>query len=173
MAHKCRTALLGRRAYLFNVWKMRKEKGHRRPRWTAGLLLRMLCPWSRPPEAEQIPQIKVEKCPWRPPVWSICEAAEAEADVAGKCQRRGLCSYLMTSWGLGEKTEQFWPGPRRSSCSHFLEPPRDCWPADVITVVLVPRDKQAMPLGAKSLHALPVGPQSPHRAEQTVFIIRG
>ena len=68
VAHKCRIALLGRRAYLFNVWKMRKEKGRRRPRWTAGPLLQTLCPWSRPPEAGHIPQIKVDTSPWRPPV---------------------------------------------------------------------------------------------------------
>ena len=36
MAHKCRIALLERRAYLCNTWKKRKWKGHRRPRWTAG-----------------------------------------------------------------------------------------------------------------------------------------
>ena len=48
VAHKCRTALLERRAYPFSVWKMRKEKGHRRPRWAAGSPQRMLCPWSRP-----------------------------------------------------------------------------------------------------------------------------
>ena len=28
VAHKCRIALLGRRAYLFNVWKMRNSKRH-------------------------------------------------------------------------------------------------------------------------------------------------
>ena len=49
VAHKCRIALLGRRAYPFNVWKMRTEKGRRQPRWTAGPLLQMLCPWIRPP----------------------------------------------------------------------------------------------------------------------------
>ena len=49
VAHKCRIALLGRRAYLFNVWKMRKEKGHRRPRWSAEPPLQTLRPWIHPP----------------------------------------------------------------------------------------------------------------------------
>ena len=49
MAHKCIIALLGRRAYLFTVWKMRKEEGHRRQRWSAGRLLQMLCAWIHPP----------------------------------------------------------------------------------------------------------------------------
>ena len=44
VAHKCRIAPLGRRAYLFNAWKMRKEEGHRKPTWTAGPLQLMLCP---------------------------------------------------------------------------------------------------------------------------------
>ena len=48
VAHKCRLALLGRRAYLFNVWKMRK-KGHKRPRWSAGPPLQRLCPSIHPP----------------------------------------------------------------------------------------------------------------------------
>ena len=58
VAHKCRIARLGRRACLFNVWKMRKETGHRKPRWSAGPQLRILCPWSRPPTGKTHPAYK-------------------------------------------------------------------------------------------------------------------
>ena len=112
MACKCRTSLQGR-AYLFSVWKWGRRRGTRgRDRQL------ILWPWTHPLEGGSW---ILDNSGWMS--WDFQSCIQQLADIAGTCP----CSNLMRPRG---KDRHFWPGFLLSSCNHFSQLPRDCWPPD-------------------------------------------